>query len=330
MGEQVNRNVRWGAVVTFVLVSFGLAWVIALPLWFGDGLESPFAPLILPVMMFSPALATVLVMLVFRVPAGERLRFLGMWPLRPAKRIVWFMVAGLFAPLLIVFVGIAVSALLGLVDLDLVHFSGFAALLHETTPAALLDSMPPMGVVVALQLAALPLGAVINTIFTFGEELGWRGLLLPTLRPLGRWAALLLSGVIWGLWHAPVILLGYNFGRPDASGVLLMVGGCVAWGVLFGWSRLRTGSVWPAVIGHASLNAVGGALQLFAAANQTLDPAILGPVGIVVWAVIAVVVVVLVLTGQFGREPELTRRAQGAGPGETRSTGGETSPLIGG
>jgi len=141
----------------------------------------------------------------------------------------------------------------------------------------------------------------------FGEEIGWRGWLIPALRRWGTWPALLVSGVVWGLWHAPITLLGHNFGRTDVTGVLLMIGGCVAWGVLLGWTRLRTGSVWPAVLAHGSLNAVGGMVLVLAAAGEKVDLAVVGPLGLVAWAVIAAIVVAMVLAGAF-RDARMSAR----------------------
>ena len=77
---------------------------------------------------------------------------------------------------------------------------------------------------------------------------------------------------LWGLWHSPLILLGYNFGLADLRGVALMTAGCIAWGILLGWSRLRTGSVWPAVVGHGALNASAGLIGVVVAAGAPLDP----------------------------------------------------------
>lgn len=296
----------WRGVALFVGTAVALAWLIALPLWLGDGLASPLVGALLPVMMFAPGVATLVVCLIARVPGrGRRVRFLGMWPLRPAGRTVGFLVAAVFVPPLIVAATVFLSAALGLVRLDMVGFSGFAGALEQ---AGVDLSVVPIEAVVVGQLIALPLGALINAIPAFGEEIGWRGWLLSALRPLGVWPSLLVTGAVWGLWHAPIILLGYNFGRGDVLGLLLMVAGCMAWGVLLGWSRLRTGSVWPAVVAHGALNAAAGLLALLVAVGERPDPALVGPLGAVSWLVLAVVVGVLALTGQFRRrvlEPPL-------------------------
>lgn len=298
-----DAAVPWRAVIVFVVAACVLAWLVALPLWLGEGLASPWAPLVLPLMMFTPLLAVLLVVFAFRVPARERLRFLGMWPLRPVGRVVGFTVAAVFVPAILVLLIALVSGALGIVRLDLVTFSGFAEVLDASVPEG--TPLPPASALVALQLLMIPVGAIINSVLAFGEELGWRGWLVPALRSLGTWPALLLSGLVWGVWHAPVILLGYNFGRPDIVGLLLMIGGCLAWGVLLGWARLRTGSVWPAVVAHGSLNAAGGAVVLFVAAGESADMAVVGPLGVVSWGVLAIVVAVLAVTGQFRRQPAL-------------------------
>lgn len=289
------------AVLAFCALACGLAWLVALPLWLGGGLADPLTPFVLPVMMFTPAVAALAVCLVMGVPArGERLRFLGLWPLRPARRIVWLMVIAWLAPPVLVALGILVAAMLGFVQLDLT-FTAFATQLQDALPPG--TPLPPIGLLVLAQVAAIPVGALLNSVLAFGEELGWRGWLVPALRPLGTWPSLLISGVVWGLWHSPVILLGYNFGRTDLTGVLLMVAGCVAWGVLFGWLRLRSGSVWPAVLAHGALNAAAG-LVLIVAATQP-DMALAGPLGVATWIVLAIVVLALVATGQFRRQPAL-------------------------
>src|SRR5690606_8600553 len=135
-------RIRPIATVSFVVLALGLAWLLALPLWLEGGLANPLAGILIPVTMFTPALAVLIVMLVFRpVPKGERLRFLGMWPLRPAKRVVWMMVLGLFGPTVVIAASVAIAALCGWVQLDLVAFSGFAQQLEASTPAGI--PVPP-------------------------------------------------------------------------------------------------------------------------------------------------------------------------------------------
>lgn len=298
-------RVRGVITVAFVVLACGLAWLVALPLWLGEGLASPLSGILIAAMMFTPTVAVLIVMLTLRpVPRGERLRFLGVWPLRPAKRVIGLSLLGLFGPVLLIAASVAVAALCGWVQVDLVGLSGFSETLAADLPVG---APAPSPIIVLLsQLLVLPFAAAtINAVLAFGEELGWRGFLVPALRRFGTWPALLISGAVWGVWHAPVILLGYNFARTDIGGVLLMIAGCTAWGVLLGWLRLRSASLWPAVLAHGALNAAGAMIGWFYAAGTTFDMASAGPLGAAGWIVCGVVAVVLVFTGQFRRQPEL-------------------------
>lgn len=303
------HRVPWGAVALFVGLAYGLAWLVTLPLWRADpdaAGTSLLAGLLAPVMMLTPGIAALVVVFLARTPRTGRARFLGLWPLRPAKRVVWLTVAALFGTLAIGFLTVGVAALAGWVTLDLVNFSGFAALNEAALPEGMDPGiLPAPGLLIALQLALLPLGAVLNSFLSLGEELGWRGWLLPALRPLGTWPALVLSGAIWGVWHAPLTLLGHNYGLFDWRGVALMTINCVLWGMLIGWLRLRSGSVWPAVLAHGALNAVGNITLLFAAAGGELRPELASIVGVAGWIVVAAVTAALALAGQFTKQPEL-------------------------
>ncbi|GAA3628803.1 CPBP family intramembrane metalloprotease [Microbacterium awajiense] len=295
-GSDAPVVVPWRAVIAFVVLACGLAWLAALPLWLGDGLASPLATVFIALMMFTPAAATLIVIAVLRVPTAPRARALGLTPLRPVGRFLLFLALGLALPIVIVVVTIGISAAVGLVRLDLVDFSGFASQVAAVSGGG---ALPPIAVLVVAQLLAIPVGAVFNSIVAFGEELGWRGWLQGALMPLGVWPALLITGAVWGLWHAPVILLGYNFARPDAVGLLFMIGGCLAWGVLLGWLRLRSASLWPAVLAHGSLNAVGGLILVLIALGEEPDLAVVGPLGVIAWAVVAAVILVVALLRQF-------------------------------
>ena len=84
-----------------------------------------------------------------------------------------------------------------------------------------------------------------------------------------------------------------------------MIGGCIAWGILLGWLRLRSASIWPAVFAHGAMNASVGMIALFPVAGTTFDMAVAGPLGVAGWIACTLVIVVLALTGQFRDQPEL-------------------------
>lgn len=300
----VSPRPDWPAIGVFAVTSVALSWLVALPLWLrGLGLADPFLGLTAAAMMFTPALGVVAALLVQRRTHGRRgarvvLRELGMWPLRPAARTIWMCVAVIVAAPLLIALGLVGVGALGLATFDVVGFSGFAQTLQAAVPPG--TPLPLIALLALVQVAMIPIGAVINAPFAFGEELGWRGFLLPALRPLGVWPALLISGAFWGFWHSPLILLGYNFLEPNAFGVLMMVMACVFFGILLGWTRLRTASVWPAVFAHGAFNASAGLGALVVAAGSaTPAPVLAGPLGLIMWVVFAIVIGVLALTGQF-------------------------------
>ncbi|MFW6136657.1 MAG: CPBP family intramembrane glutamic endopeptidase, partial [Candidatus Aminicenantaceae bacterium] len=79
-------------------------------------------------------------------------------------------------------------------------------------------------------LQGLAAGVTANAVAAFGEELGWRGFLQKEFSGFGFRKASFLIGVIWGIWHASLILLGHNYPHTPIAGVFMMV----VWCVLFG------------------------------------------------------------------------------------------------
>lgn len=104
------------------------------------------------------------------------------------------------------------------------------------------------------------------------EEIGWRGYLLPRLQTLGLRRALLLSGLLHGVWHLPVILLTSLY-HPEGSRFVVIPVFLVlvtALGVFLGWLRLRTGSVWPPVLAHSANNVGLSWLSLFVVGDAVM------------------------------------------------------------
>lgn len=112
----------------------------------------------------------------------------------------------------------------------------------------------------------------------FGEEFGWRGYLTPKLEQLmPRPAAIVVSGIIWGLWHAPMTWNGHNFGKDydlfPWAGMLVMCVFCILVGGYFSYLQEKTDSVYPASIAHAlNNNITGTVLGLILTANPMAAP----------------------------------------------------------
>jgi membrane protease YdiL (CAAX protease family) len=114
--------------------------------------------------------------------------------------------------------------------------------------------IPPLGmwaVLVGLMLA-------LNLVLSTGEELGWRGYMLPRMVQAGVPAPILVSSLVWGLWHVPLFLWGgfvHDGPAPTVvTGLLLCT--TTAFGYVIGRLRLDTGNVWPAVVLHIVWNTV--------------------------------------------------------------------------
>lgn len=298
----VDRNMR--GILCFVAISFGLSWLVALPLWQGDGLfDARFGTLALA-MMATPAIAALTMVLVIERPPGK-LQALGLWTLKPVRRLLLFLGLAVVVPVALILAALPVGAALGLYPADFKNFSAFRMVLNGQLAATGVYGLPmPIEALVALQFLNVLVGAFINLVPALGEELGWRGWLLPRLVGYGPVTAIVLSGAIWGAWHAPLILLGYNYPlAPGWLGVLSMMGMCTLVGAVFGWLRLRSESVWPAALAHGTFNAAAGLSVVFAKAGapiNTLNATILGWSG---WIVPLALVTVLVATRQFRRAP---------------------------
>jgi membrane protease YdiL (CAAX protease family) len=107
-------------------------------------------------------------------------------------------------------------------------------------------------------LPFIPKAFVFGLLLALGEEIGWRGFLAPTFyRALGFGWAGIGTGVIWGLWHVPLVVGGgYEAGTPLWYGVPLFMLSVTGMAVMLAWLRLRSGSLWPAAFFHATHNLV--------------------------------------------------------------------------
>lgn len=136
-------------------------------------------------------------------------------------------------------------------------------------------------------LSGIIVGFTINLIFALGEELGWRGLLLDELRPLGLAKATLIIGLVWGIWHAPLIVQGYNYSSHSWPGVLMMILFTTALTLPFIYARYKTGTVLGSAAFHGMLNGMAGMTFYFFIAPDPLFGSMMGVAGIASLALIS-------------------------------------------
>lgn len=227
-------------IVTFLALVFGFSCVpYALMIHthhIGAG-----GGLVVRMVMWCPALAAVATCALYRIDMGT----LG-WQWRPAK----YVTMGYYLPLLYALpvyaaCWIAVRGSFALGAFETAAASAFGLGNHPR--------LATFGLEIPLLATLGVIGSLANAL---GEEIGWRGFLLPRLTgQFGFTPGCLVSGCVWAVWHYPGLLWAdYNAGtdpRYALSCFTLMV---IPMAFVMGWLRLQSGSLWPCAMLHASHN----------------------------------------------------------------------------
>ena len=170
------------------------------------------------------------------------------------------------------------SALLPLIwgffNLFVLHFffdrsSDMSQLLNESTNNKGMMMLIPL--IILSYIQSIPL-----IFMGFGEEFGWRAYLTPKLEKLmPRSAACCITGIVWAVWHAPLIWYGYEFGRDYPGfpyvGILAMCAACIPMSYMLTWMTEKTKSVYPAMICHMMIDNVMNIPVLAMADKDVLD-----------------------------------------------------------
>jgi membrane protease YdiL (CAAX protease family) len=217
-------NGRTKGIVAYILIAFVMAWILwEVPIRLGLSLQSPLTQLVILPGAFSPAVAALVVR-------------------------KWITGEG-FADAIVV-----LSVAFGVDQPDFSLQRAFQTLVPG-------GGQMPSFVFGLLVLQAM-VTSLIATPLLWGEEFGWRGYLqirLLSHRPL---LAAVATGIIWGIWHIPLNLRGYNFPERPILGLFAFPVSAVLLSIIFGWLRLKTESVWSASLAHAATNAIGGSLTM--------------------------------------------------------------------
>ena len=247
-----NKKLEWKRVLIFFVLSYALTWIPAIIMNKTIGYENYFAwtkyTLLNMYLMLAPAIANVLTRLITK--EGLKESFLR---LHLKKNVKYYLSAVFFPPVCSIISGALISVFWGKLD--------FAASFEEYSPMFMLG--------ISLTVISM---AVPQAFYCFGEEFGWRAYLYPKLEKLlGTPAAIIIGGIIWGIWHAPLTVEGHNFGTDYWGfpwlGIIMMSIFCITVGAVLMWLTKRTGSVYPAAIAHAAINGAN-LMPLFANGYQ--------------------------------------------------------------
>lgn len=227
------------ATCLYLFLTLGFSAVVwTLILWFGH-LGLKFGPMF-PWVMWCPALAALVTCRLL----GRKLRSLAWgWP---ASR---YIAAAYFIPL--AYAAVAYGAV------GLLRLGGWnSEFVDQVAQNAWLRGMPPWGSL-TLYIFFSATGGMLRSVSTaLGEEIGWRGFLVPELaKRMSFTKVSVLSGVIWAAWHIPLVLFaGYNAGTNRSYELGCFTVMIVSMSFILAWLTLKSGSLWPAALFHASHN----------------------------------------------------------------------------
>ena len=300
----MEKKLELKRVCIFIGFAFGIAWAFDLAVYFAGGVADlriwSLPGILLIGSMAAPSMAHILTRLV----TGEGWKNIY---LRPRFKTGWrfWAIAWLGTPLLIL-LGTGLFFVLFPQYLDSTLSTARQMLDQITTSTGRPVPFGPAVLLVIQIVQGIVLGPLNSGWATLGEEFGWRAYLLHKLMPLGGRRAVLLLSVIWGVWHWPVIAMGFNYGLDYAGapwlGLLTMTWFTVVLGTYLAWVTLKSRSVWPAVIGHAAINSLGkiGTSVSTGQPNLLLGPTMAG--------LIASLPLALLALWLLWRSPELVKR----------------------
>ncbi|NIK11500.1 CPBP family intramembrane glutamic endopeptidase [Alkalibacillus almallahensis] len=233
-----------------------------------------------PFYMLLPLVSVIIVeKVLYKKPFLKKL----LLPFRPNK---WWLYA-MMIPLFLIGFTVIVALIVPGTSLDLQMTSYIEG--HASVPDALSEQS-----VWILLVQGFLAGITINAIFSVGEEVGWRGFLLKEFGDLGFWKASSLIGLLWGVWHAPLIIFaGHNYPSAPMLGVVMMTVFCILLTPLLSYVTIKAQSIWPAALFHGVVNGTTSiGMMVVAGGHSELINGLTGVYGFVVLIIVNIILFV--------------------------------------
>jgi len=269
----------------FLAVVFGISWILALVYWIAGGntnTASASYMIMAIAYMFTPMIAAILVQ---KVILKQKMKDI---PGITFKLNKWWIAAWL-SPLFIAISTMGIALMFPDIEFSSEMegmFDRFEGIIPPEQMEELRNVELPIHPFFITILQGLVAALTINAVAGFGEELGWRGLLHETLKSKGFWKMSVIIGLIWGVWHAPIILMGHNYPEYPLIGVFMMIAFCVLFAPLFTLIREKSNSVIAVSIFHGGINALGGTAYMLLKGGNELLLGLTGLSGFIVLALI--------------------------------------------
>ena len=276
----------------YLLWAFGAAWILQIiaGILFRKGNSISYSVL-LALSMFAPLLASVM--------SGAEIRRIG-WKPHIKGNFRWILIAW-FVPAILGMVGAALYFLLVPNAFDTTFAYVRTLLGNEGLSQLESNGLSGQTYAIISVVSAITYAPFVNMLFAVGEEAGWRGTMYPILKEhFGIVKGRLIGGVVWGVWHWPIMLLaGYEYGTTywgaPVTGPLLFCVITIAMGILFDFLYEKTNCIWGPALCHGAINAFAGVPTLFLNPAYA-DKLLLGPLMIGVISGLPLVLTAFILS----------------------------------
>lgn len=280
----MKKAIKYSIIVCIV------SWIYAAIIIFGIGIknvnDSPFAYSILAaIYMLFPMLCAMVIQFF------DRERFSSNKLLRFKMSSSW--IAAWFLPVSIVLLTILVDLIIPGIEFnkDVAEMFPYDKI-DESQRELVANMMSPLFLILVTVVSGLLAGITINAVFAFGEEYGWRSYMVNALRKKNFTFATIFTGLVWGFWHFPLILIGHNYPQHPIAGVFMMVLFCILISFIELYLVLKAKSVYPAAIFHGTINALGGLNIILIKGGGDLLNGITGLSGFIVMSIIVLMIFV--------------------------------------
>ncbi|MGL4911808.1 MAG: CPBP family intramembrane glutamic endopeptidase [Romboutsia sp.] len=267
----------------FLAVTFGLTWSITFYLMTNGGYQNPNLMILLPLCMMMPSVGAIITTLITKNKLKDT------WLKPNFKGNIKYYLIAWFSPVLLIVFGSIVYYLVFPYHFDKNMNVMLMTLKNQLTIAGQVapSNEQLKGMLIIQVFTGMALAPILNFIPCLGEEFGWRGYLLPNLlEKYSPLKATLISGVIWGVWHAPMIAMGHNYGLDykfaPIGGILAMIVFCMFVGSILSYISIKCKSCIPAAFSHGMLNGMVSIGMFFIAIenpNPFIGPLPIGIVG---------------------------------------------------